>query len=232
MYKIRPIHGYGYRKNSRNLKKIRNMKTKEQILDTVCKVYEVDTLDVFSKKKRTNEVISDARQVSMYLMREEGYSSVDIGKFMNRDHATVLYARDMVISRMGIYSKYAKKVNMCKEVLFGEDKRGGVYVSGKISGLADLNKPKFYKAKGLLKNLGYMEVVVPHDLDHSANVGGVWEEYMRVCFKGLMDCRKIAVLDDWEDSQGAKWEVDTARRLGMPMLVLDKDVTKIIREIK
>ena len=153
-------------------------------------------------------------------------------KFMNRDHATVLYARDMVISRMGIYSKYAKKVNMCKEVLFGEDKRGGVYVSGKISGLADLNKPKFYKAKGLLKNLGYMEVVVPHDLDHSANVGGVWEEYMRVCFKGLMDCRKIAVLDDWEDSQGAKWEVDTARRLGMPMLVLDKDVTKIIREIK
>ncbi|WP_317899453.1 DUF4406 domain-containing protein [Aurantibacillus circumpalustris] len=99
-----------------------------------------------------------------------------------------------------------------------------VYLSGKITGLKDLNKPKFRAAERLiLDRLQYRDFFVhvfnPHDLpdDHDKQ----WHSYMRECIKALVCSNKIYVLDDWTKSKGALTEVLIAKILGMPMYSVD-----------
>jgi hypothetical protein len=96
-----------------------------------------------------------------------------------------------------------------------------IYVSGKITGLQDLNKPKFAAAEKLIRNqLGGKGVFVwvcnPHDLPHQDH-DKTWASYMRECLKALCVCNRIYVLDDWKQSRGAVLEVLVARVLGIPV---------------
>jgi hypothetical protein len=96
-----------------------------------------------------------------------------------------------------------------------------IYVSGKITGLQDLNKPKFAAAEKLIRaELGGKGVFVwvcnPHDLpDHDHDK--TWASYMRECLKALCVCNRIYVLDDWKKSRGAVMEVLVALVLGIPV---------------
>jgi hypothetical protein len=38
---------------------------------------------------------------------------------------------------------------------------------------------------------------------------------MKLCIKALMDCDAIVVLDDYKTSEGAKIELDLAKKLGI-----------------
>lgn len=96
-----------------------------------------------------------------------------------------------------------------------------IYLSGKITGLSDLNKPKFRSAEGLIRKTinmaGYsVWTCNPHDLpdDHHDKS---WYSYMRECLKALCVCSRIYVLDDWKDSKGAIVEVLVAKILNIPM---------------
>lgn len=70
--------------------------TKEIILDSVCKYYNV-TKDEIISKKRTSEICTP-RHMTMYLcVKYTNTNLKDIGKFLgNRDHATVINGRDKI----------------------------------------------------------------------------------------------------------------------------------------
>lgn len=67
----------------------------EVVTDIVCKRLNVNYEDVF-KKTRLRK-IAEARQIAMYLAYNYSEMSLkQVGRFFNRDHSTVLYAKDMV----------------------------------------------------------------------------------------------------------------------------------------
>lgn len=91
-----------------------------------------------------------------------------------------------------------------------------VYLSGKISGLPDLNSPKFQKAEDRWKGWG-CEVINPLKLLPQDPIRK-WEEYMRNDIKYLVEADKVAVLDDWQQSRGAVIEVRLAFDLNIPVV--------------
>lgn len=87
-----------------------------------------------------------------------------------------------------------------------------VYISGPMTGIADLNFPAFNLAATMLRTKG-IEAVNPAEI----NPGSVmsWEQCMRADIKALCDCDTLAMLPGWERSRGAHLEVHIAHRLGM-----------------
>lgn len=92
-----------------------------------------------------------------------------------------------------------------------------IYLSGPITGLAELNLPTFRECEETLKAQGY-KVCVPHDLFDGLDTKD-WEhkDYMRVCIAAMMSYDKVVTITGWENSQGANMEVDIARRLSIPV---------------
>lgn len=89
------------------------------------------------------------------------------------------------------------------------------YISGKVTGLPDLNKPKFAAATELLRSLGYGVVINPHVVCATLPKDSDWREYMKRCLKQLPGADLIVLLDDWHKSKGAVIEVLIALLLGI-----------------
>lgn len=83
-----------------------------------------------------------------------------------------------------------------------------IYISGKISGLdyADV-VAKFQDAQDLLSEIGF-DVVNP--LNNGLTQSHSWEQHMVCDFGLLLSCDAIYMLDNWQDSTGAKIEYHTA----------------------
>ena len=66
------------------------------IIDTVCKYFNISKSDIFSKKKTKN--IVEPRMIAIYLITEMlGIPLVTIGQmFGGRDHTTIIHARDKI----------------------------------------------------------------------------------------------------------------------------------------
>lgn len=95
------------------------------------------------------------------------------------------------------------------------------YISGKMTGIKDFNKPKFDKAKKHLEKQGY-EVISPADLGEIN--GYEWSDYMKVDVAAMMMCDIVFLLDDWKLSKGAKIEVEIAKNLGIQVVECEKGV--------
>lgn len=95
------------------------------------------------------------------------------------------------------------------------------YVSGKITGLLDLNIPKFKAAENLLRHLGYTIILNPHVLCSSLGAYREWHIYMRKCLGALPDADVLYLLDDWYDSRGAIIEVIMANFLRIPVMSIE-----------
>jgi hypothetical protein len=89
-----------------------------------------------------------------------------------------------------------------------------IYVSGKISGLPDLNKPKFEAATRELRSRGFI-VRNPHEICDGLPEDQ-WSECMKRCIAVMMECSIILFLDDWYDSKGATIEYKLAKDLNIP----------------
>lgn len=90
-----------------------------------------------------------------------------------------------------------------------------VYVVGPMTGIADFNYPAFNAVADQLRTLGYE---VENPADHGIVDGAQWANYMAYDLTRLGLCGVIALLPDWEKSQGAKLEVLIAERLGMTVV--------------
>ena len=91
-----------------------------------------------------------------------------------------------------------------------------VYIAGRISGQENTARLRFAAAEEHLRAAGYDPVnpmKLPHDHDKR------WTNYMRECLRALLNCDAIWLLEDWEDSPGARMELELAGRLGMPILI-------------
>lgn len=74
--------------------------TLKRVVDVVCETYEVDAEDIKSKSLRSN--LLEPRHVAMYLSRElTDFSFPVIGRFLKRDHTSVMSAVDKIETRLG-----------------------------------------------------------------------------------------------------------------------------------
>lgn len=95
-----------------------------------------------------------------------------------------------------------------------------LYVAGKVSGLPDLNKPKFEAAVTTLRNRGYI-VRNPHEICSGRHPDD-WKGCMRDCIRVLMECDAVILLDDWwQESKGAYLEAKLAEKVGIRVFELD-----------
>ena len=97
-----------------------------------------------------------------------------------------------------------------------------LYISGPITGVSNYQE-NFIKAEAVLKRAGY-EVINPCVVVLAENA--TWEAYMKADIPLMLTCDGVAVLPGWEDSTGARLEVDIAQRLNMPI----KDVYGWIKD--
>jgi hypothetical protein len=93
---------------------------------------------------------------------------------------------------------------------YSKRERMKIYVCGPMTGIEDFNRPAFNEAARLLRGQGY-EVVNPAEFEQS----GSWEWLMRYAIAQMLTCDRIALLDGWNKSRGAKLEVHVAREVGI-----------------
>jgi hypothetical protein len=87
-----------------------------------------------------------------------------------------------------------------------------LYLAGPMTGYQDFNKPAFHAEAARLRGLGF-EIVNPAELNEGSD--GDWLACMRVDIPELIICDGVALLDGWEQSEGASLERDIAHRLGL-----------------
>jgi hypothetical protein len=91
-----------------------------------------------------------------------------------------------------------------------------------MRGLPDQNFAAFYAAEEALREQG-LDVLNP-----ARAFGGQQdlprEQYFRADLHQLLQADGVVVLPGWEQSDGARYEVETARRLGLPVVRLEQVV--------
>ena len=99
--------------------------------------------------------------------------------------------------------------------------RGKVYISGPITGY-DLEEraAEFMWAEMKVQEVGG-EPINPMGLGLPDSAS--WEQHMRHDITLLLTCDGIIMLNGWENSKGARLEMDIAISLGMPIRYLGKD---------
>ena len=105
-----------------------------------------------------------------------------------------------------------------------------VYISGKITGL-DNYKDKFKNAEEKILNLNYSidRIINPANNDLILNPKCTnWEEYMKLSLCELSMCNCIFMLDNWENSKGAKLEYEYAKAHSY-VILYEKDYDKLER---
>ena len=91
-----------------------------------------------------------------------------------------------------------------------------IYIAGPMTGKAEYNRPAFALAEKNLRAAGYRVInpaVMPTDLDR--------EDYMPICLAMLERCDAIYLLDGWQESEGARVEVEYARYKDLLVLPLE-----------
>lgn len=90
-----------------------------------------------------------------------------------------------------------------------------LYVAGPMTGYPEYNRPAFNEAAKFWEEQGY-EVVNPAVPDPTLDDSD-WKGYMRRAVYQLLTCNIVALLPGWEDSKGAKLEVEIATTMEMPI---------------
>nr|DAV12082.1 MAG TPA: protein of unknown function (DUF4406) [Caudoviricetes sp.] len=91
-----------------------------------------------------------------------------------------------------------------------------IYISGKISGtdLAETRK-RFAAVAEAMKRIG-VEPVNP--LENGLSEQDTWEAHIVKDIADLLQCKAIYMLQDWQDSKGARIEHYIATEIGMPIM--------------
>ena len=87
-----------------------------------------------------------------------------------------------------------------------------IYISGKITG-QDLNEArlKFEAAEKRIQQEGGCAVNPMAMIE--VEEGKTWEQYMREAIRIMTECTEILMLEDWNESRGAKIEHAIAKTL-------------------
>jgi nucleoside 2-deoxyribosyltransferase len=92
------------------------------------------------------------------------------------------------------------------------------YLAGPMTGLPLHNWPVFEATCISLRSKGFL-IISPHELNegeqHKEHTPERRLHCMRVDLHALIDCDAILLLPGWQKSQGATFEFEVARRLGL-----------------
>ena len=102
-----------------------------------------------------------------------------------------------------------------------------IYISGPISN-DPYHRESFGKAEEYLKHLGY-DIVNPLNIQEKEFSGPdkeikLWNYFMRKSIRLLMGCDQIYMLENWEESRGARIEHQLATDLSMPRMYEEEDI--------
>ena len=94
-----------------------------------------------------------------------------------------------------------------------------IYISGKMRGLPEEeSRKKFEAARQYLIELGH-DVVNPWDSEKDKEEQCLeWEDYILYDLRIIKHCDALFMLDNWQDSDGAKCEHAFARGRGMEII--------------
>lgn len=104
-----------------------------------------------------------------------------------------------------------------------------VYIAGPMTGYEEFNFPQFFQAERELVALGH-EPLNPawnngdnleQAIIDAEESGRNWYDYMRKDLVYLSQADAVVVLEGWKKSKGAQLEVHIARKLDMPILILE-----------
>ena len=102
-----------------------------------------------------------------------------------------------------------------------------IYISGKITGLDNAKEIFDAAEKKVTETYQDAQIVNPMKLPHDHDK--TWESYMRDCLVEMMRCDTIYVLENWEDSKGAKLEVALAIQLNFN--IFGSDLIRLLPKI-
>lgn len=91
-----------------------------------------------------------------------------------------------------------------------------IYISGKITGIEAEAAQLFEAAENHLRSLGKVPVnpmKLKHDHDKT------WESYMVECLMAMVECDEVYMLSNWQDSKGAKLEMEYAKQWKLKVIV-------------
>jgi hypothetical protein len=99
------------------------------------------------------------------------------------------------------------------------------YLSGPMTGLPDYNRPAFNRAAEYLRKQGHVVWNPAEEFDSEYILPR--KVYMRRDIEALLKCESIVMLDGWQNSAGARLELEIARELEMNVFYLgDNNLTK------
>jgi hypothetical protein len=87
-----------------------------------------------------------------------------------------------------------------------------------MTGLPEFNYPAFNAAAAQLRAAGFH---VENPAENPVPECKSWQGYMRLAVIQLATCDRIVTLPGWQDSRGARVEVDLGIALGMDVVDLD-----------
>jgi hypothetical protein len=107
-----------------------------------------------------------------------------------------------------------------------------VYLSGPVSGRPEKEYSEhFYRAGGEIRRRaaadrpGMIAAFNPVPYRKAkTEPGAPWHECMRYCVSRLAQCDGIALLQGWENSRGARLELDLADKLKIPVVYIEPPV--------
>ncbi len=90
--------------------------TPETILAATCSYFKITEADILGKSKKAELV--NARQICAYLMCDMLDTPLTIlGKTMNRDHTTIMYARDKMKKQASLNERIAKEIDDIRNIV-------------------------------------------------------------------------------------------------------------------
>ena len=93
--------------------------TVDMIIDAVCKYFDITKQDMMGKKRSKD--VAEPRMIAVYLLFEILEIPVgSIGKIFNRDHSTIVHARDKIALEIKTSHKTQTFINEIKKMLKGE----------------------------------------------------------------------------------------------------------------
>lgn len=105
-----------------------------------------------------------------------------------------------------------------------------LYLSGPMTGLPEYNYPEFFRVATLLESMGY-KVINPANT--GVQDGWIWRDYLKKDLVDLLqnNVTSIILLEGWDNSKGAKLEIQVGNAVGIPHYELSYFLSKKLDEV-
>lgn len=104
-----------------------------------------------------------------------------------------------------------------------------IYISGPMTGYPDFNYPAFRNATRVLRFQG-LEVFDPSEC-FDGDQGLPKETYMRKDIEAVLASTLVVTLDGWEQSSGARLEVEVAKACGIRVQSYNEYIEQLAKDL-